>query len=128
MEDLIRHWVKIVNEEYGKSDLNQYCIDFFTELSKQDDYVFLFYDWGYIIMVLGVDMWGEKLLGVVSFYIDKKYRNNPKLFIKLQNIIERVAKENKVDYIEQGSHRNTKLNDLLEKKFNYKRSVYRRYL
>lgn len=128
MEDLIKYWVEKVNKEYNKSDMNQYCIDFFTELYKDSNYIFHFFNWGYVVLCLGIDLWGEKFLGVVSYYIDKEERKNPKHFIHIQDLIEKTAKAEQVDYIEQGSHKNNKLNDLLEKKYHYKKSVYRRYI
>lgn len=123
----IKYWVEKVNEEYNRQDKNSYCIDFFTDILEDRNFIFFFFDFGYLILNIGYDMWGEKFLGVVSFYIDKEKRKNPKLFIKLQKLIECMALSEKVDYIEQGSHHNKRLNEFLEKN-GYRKAVYRRYL
>ena len=46
---------------------------------------------------------------------------------ELQKLIECMALSEKVDYIEQGSHHNKRLNEFLEKN-GYRKAVYRRYL
>lgn len=127
MKEQVEYWVKKVNEEYGFQDRNAYCIEFFTDILKSGDFIPFFFSWGYLILNVGLDMWGEKFLGVVSFSIDKKYRKNPKYFLKIQKLIDDVAREEKVNYIEQGSHYNEKLNNFLEK-HGYKKSIYRRYI
>lgn len=110
--DIIEKWVKIVNAEYGLSDRDEESIDYFMKL--RDCALFDYTNEYYLVCLPSVDMWGEKILSVVSYYILPEYRNY-KMFKKIQDRIEELAKINKVDYIYQGSHLNPKLNKVLYK-------------
>ena len=114
----------MVNAEYGLSDRNDY-----TDKFVQAIYPYTIseeYDYGYLWYMITTDDWGFKFMNVLSYYIfpDKRSIGN---FRKLQKKIETIAKQEKVKYIEQGSHLNSKVNDLLQK-MGYKQSVLRKEL
>ena len=108
----IKKWVKIVNAEYGLSDKNKASIDYFVKL--KDIAKFEFNENDYLIYMTSTDMWGDKFLSVISYYILPEHRNY-KSFIKMQRRIEELAKINNVKYIYQGSHLNSKLSNVLSK-------------
>ena len=114
----------MVNAEYGLSDRNDYTDGFIKRLwdyTKAE-----VYDYGYLWYMIVTDDWGYKCMSVMSYYIlpDKRSAKN---FIKLQHRIETIAKLEKVKYIEQGSHLNPKVNDILVR-FGYKQAVLRKEL
>lgn len=108
----IRYWVEQVNKEYGLSDKNDTSIKFFESIKNMSDVI----DGGYyyIWCLVAPDMWGEKYLSVVSWYILPEYRNVA-TFKKVQDEIIMLAKRKKVGYIIQGSHLNDKLFKVLGK-------------
>ena len=114
----------IVNAEYGLSDRNEYTDEFikliFPMTVLEED------DTGYLWYMINPDDWGFKCMSVLSYYIypDKRTASN---FLKLQKKIEGIAKKEKVKYIEQGSHLNPKVNDILLK-LGYKQAVLRKDL
>jgi hypothetical protein len=112
----------IVNAEYGLSDRNSYTDEFVKMLfpmtvSEEDDT-------GYLWYMINPDDWGFKCMSVLSYYLypDKRTALN---FMKLQRKIEGIAKQEKVKYIEQGSHLNPKVNDVLLR-LGYKQAVLRK--
>lgn len=115
---------KMVNKEYGLSDRDDYTEDFVRRLypytvSEEDDN-------GYLWYMITTDDWGFKYMNVLSYYIfpDKRTTKN---FYKLQKRIETIAFQEKVKYIEQGSHLNPKVNDILMKR-GYKQAILRKEL
>ena len=115
---------RMVNAEYGLSDRDDYTEDFVRRLypytvSEEDDN-------GYLWYMIVTDDWGYRCMSVLSYYLfpDKRTVGN---FRKLQKRIETIAKQEKVKYIEQGSHLNSKLNDLLLR-MGYKQAVLRKEL
>lgn len=114
----------IVNAEYGLSDRDSYTDDFVKSLfpyaTLEED------ENGYLWYIVSTDDWGFKCLGVLSYYLypDKRTASN---FLKLQKKIEGIAKKEKVKYIEQGSHLNPKVNEVLVK-LGYKHAVLRKDL
>lgn len=108
----IKKWVEIVNAEYGLSHRNKQSIDFFMKI--KDVATFIIEDNYYVVCLISKDMWGYKILSVVSYYILPEHRNY-KNFMEIQKRIDTLAKINKVKYIYQGSHLNSKLNKVLEK-------------
>ena len=122
-EDWIRYYVPIVNEEIGRSDRNEESIKFFMRLlglarfDCNDKY--------YIVTLTAPDMWGDKVLSVVSFYIKPQYRHS-----HLREVLKKVgkfAKQDDVRYINIGSHINKKLMPFLLRQ-GYEVSAVRRYL
>lgn len=114
----------MVNAEYGLSDRNEYTDKFVQAIypytvSEETES-------GYLWYMITTDDWGFKYMNVLSFYIfpDKRTIGN---FRKLQKRIETIAIAEKVKYIEQGSHLNSKLNDLLLR-MGYKQAVLRKEL
>ena len=108
----IEKWVKIVNAEYGLSDRNDESIDYFMKIKDLAN--FDVDNISYLVTLVSKDMWGNKMLSVLSYYILPEHRSY-KNFKKIQNRIEELAKINNVKYIYQGSHLNYKLNNVLEK-------------
>ncbi len=109
----IEYWVPLVNAEYGLSDRDWFTIEYIDRLNPMieaiqcEDY--------YVLYLIADNMWGDKELSVVSFYIKPEQRT-AWLFLKLQNDIKSIAKQNNVRYINQGSHFNEKLFPVLDKK------------
>lgn len=114
----------MVNAEYGLSDRNEYTDEFIKSIFPmtvlEED------DTGYLWYIISKDEWGYKCMSVLSYYIypDKRTATN---FMKIQKKIEGIAKKEKVKYIEQGSHLNSKVNDILVK-MGYKHAVLRKDL
>lgn len=108
----IKKWVEIVNAEYGLSDRNDESIDYFMKIKDLAN--FDIDDESYLVTLVSKDMWGNKILSVISYYILPEYRNY-RNFKKIQKRIEELAKINNVKYIYQGSHYNEKLNRILVK-------------
>lgn len=123
IEDWIRYYVPLVNEEIGRSDRNEQSIEFFMRLiglarfDCNDKY--------YIVTITAPDMWGDKVLSVVSFYIKPEFRHSC-----LREVLQKVgkfAKADEVRYISIGSHINKKLHTFLLKQ-GYEVSALRRFL
>lgn len=115
---------KMVNKEFGLSDRDEYTESFVRNIypltvSEEDEN-------GYLWYMIVTDDWGFKCMSVLSYYIypEKRTAGN---FIKLQRKIESIAKKEKVKYIEQGSHLNPKVNNILAR-FGYKHAVLRKEL
>lgn len=72
------------------------------------------YNFGYLLYLPTPNLFGEKELNVLSWYIEPKQRNF-KNFMKIQRDIKKLAKDNGCRYIKQYSHLNPKLNRWLEK-------------
>lgn len=112
----------LVNKEYGLSDRDKYTDEFvislfpYTVLEEDEN--------GYLWYMINTDDWGFRCLSVLSYYIypDKRTARN---FLNLQRRIESIAKIEKVKYIEQGSHLNPKVNEILVR-FGYKHAVLRK--
>ena len=122
--DWIREYVPQVNEEFGLSDRNEKSIAFFDNIVPLSDYIID--NWHYLWVIPSYDMWGDKYLSVVSFYIKPQYRT-VKNFRKVQDEIIMLAKKHKTVYIVQGSHLNEKLYKVLAK-MGYRTSGMRRDL
>lgn len=103
-DDVIEYWVKIVNDEIGRSDRNEQSIDYFKKIRPFSKFVYN--DRWYLVMMPTVNMWGDKILAVVSCYVKKDFRKNPRNFLEIQREIKKFANEKKVRYIIQGSHIN----------------------
>ena len=118
----IREFVEMVNKEYGLSDKNEVSVEFFEKIKDFSEVI----DGGYyyIWCLVAPDMWGEKYLSVVSWYIMPDKRNVAS-FKKVQDEIIMLAKRKKVGYIIQGSHLNDKLHRVLGK-MGYKVASMRR--
>lgn len=115
---------KMVNKEYGLSDRDEYTEAFIRNIypltvSEEDEN-------GYLWYMIVTDDWGFKCMSVLSYYIFPEKRTAGNL-IKLQRKIESIAKKEKVKYIEQGSHLNPKVNNILAR-FGYKHAVLRKEL
>ena len=108
----ITAWVNQVNKEYGLEDKDSYTVEFFKTIEPISEVI----DGGYyyIWCLIAPDMWGEKYLSVVSWYIMPDKRNVA-TFKKVQDEIIKLAKRKKVGYIIQGSHLNDKLHRVLGK-------------
>lgn len=122
-EDWIRYYVPIVNAEIGREDRNEQSIDFFMRLvglarfDCNDKY--------YIVTLTAPDMWGDKVLNLMSFYIKPEFRTR-----YIREVLAKLSKfaiEDKVSYIELGSHINKKLYNFWLKQ-GYEVSSVRRYL
>ena len=112
----------LVNKEYGLSDRDKYTDEFVVNLfpytvHEEDEN-------GYLWYMINTDDWGFRCLSVLSYYIypDKRTARN---FLNLQRRIESIAKIEKVKYIEQGSHLNPKVNEVLVR-LGYKNAVLRK--
>ena len=122
-EDWIRYYVPIVNKEIGREDRNEQSIEFFLRLvglarfDCNDKY--------YIVTITAPDMWGDKVLSLVSFYIKPEFR--ARYIREVLAKLSKFANEDKVSYINIGSHINKKLHSFLLKQ-GYEVSAVRRFL
>lgn len=113
---------KMVNAEYGLSDRDAYTESFVRRLFP---YATLIEDEnGYLWYMMVEDDWGYKCMSILSYYIFPQKRSAAN-FLKMQRKIETIAKKEKAKYIEQGSHLNQKVNDILAK-MGYKLAVLRK--
>ena len=106
----IRHYVPLVNAEFGLSDKNESCVEFFEKILPISDYIID--DKHYIWCVCSKDMWDVPYMSVVSSYIKPEHRSVSS-FRKMQEEIIMLAKSKKIKYILQGSHLNDKLHKVL---------------
>ena len=112
----------LVNKEYGLSDRDKYTDEFvknlfpYTVLEEDEN--------GYLWYMINTDDWGYNCMSILSYYIYPEKRTGGN-FIKLQRKIESIAKKEKVKYIEQGSHLNPKVNEVLVR-LGYKHAVLRK--
>ncbi len=122
-EKKIRYWVELVNAEYGLSDKNEESVNYFKNISLFSH----FYETEqyYLVLMTSKNMWGEKELNVISYYIKPEFRNNPRYLLEIQKLIKNVAIELKVKYINQGGHLNDGILDFLGK-IGYKVSSMRK--
>ena len=115
---------KMVNKEFGLSDRDEYTESFVRNIypltvSEEDEN-------GYLWYMIVTDDWGFKCMSILSYYIFPEKRTAGNV-INLQRKIEIIAKKEKVKYIEQGSHLNPKVNNILAR-FGYKHAVLRKEL
>jgi len=110
VHEWIRHYVPLVNAEFGLSDKNESCIAFFEKLLPISDYIID--DKHYIWVIYSKDMWDVPSMSVISSYIKPEYRSVSS-FRKMQEEIIMLAKSKKIKYILQGSHLNDKLHKVL---------------
>lgn len=122
-EEWIRYYVPLVNKEIGREDRNEQSIEYFLRLiglarfDCNDKY--------YIVTLTSPDMWGDKVLYLMSFYIKPEHRSR-----YLREVLDKIGKFailDEVKYIELGSHINKKLHDFWLKRGGEVSSV-RRYL
>lgn len=124
VQEWIRHYVPLVNAEFGLSDKNEASIRFFDMILPVSDYIID--DEHYVWVIPSRDMWDVPYLSVVSWFIKKEHRTVG-YFKKVQDEIIMLAKKHKVEYIVQGSHLNDKLYKVLGK-MGYRTSGMRRDL
>ena len=98
---IIKQWIKTVNAEYGLSDKDEAAERFFLDI--KDSSIFILDDDLYAVLAIGQDPWGNKEMYVVSFYI-RKERRNFKTLMKLQRMIEGVARKHGCRFLIHGSH------------------------
>lgn len=98
---LIDKWIDTVNAEFGLSDKNYECKQFFYTIKSYSYWAMA--NEGYAVMTEEVDMWGNKSLVVKSSYLLPKYRNLENLN-DLQHYIEETAQQCGVKTIVQGTH------------------------
>ena len=110
IDEWIDFYVPIVNREYGLSNKNKQSIVYFKRLKGVARFVCT--KSYYIVYFIHPNMWGDKTLYVISFYIRPEVRTF-KTFRKVWSIINGIAQNKKVKYIEAGSHLNSKFNKFL---------------
>lgn len=100
IEQAICKWVPMVNAEYGLSDKNDFSIEWFKKLIGVAEFVIE--DDYYLVYLVAPDMWGEKILNVVSFYIVPQKRRA--LSLKVFKHMMRFAKQKGCARIAMGCH------------------------
>lgn len=99
--DVIENWIKTVNAEYGLTERNRFTISYIDSI--RDESIFIYDEDKYAVLTPCPDLWGNKEIVVVSFYIRPEKRSL-KTLNELQNVIEQTARENGAKYINEGSH------------------------
>lgn len=97
----IKKFVPLVNADMKMSDRNEKSIVFFELLLPElNAYVS---DGAYVLFVFMPDIWGDKVLGVMSFWIAPEIRTFGAIR-KVIRLIEKTAVENGCKSVEIGSH------------------------
>ena len=122
--DEINRWIEEVNEEFGLSEYNAASSNYFASI-KNFCVFLLEKDW-YGVLMFDCDMWGNKEMHVVSYYIRKDKRNF-KTFIAINKKFEELARAFDCRYLLQGSHLDKRLFDYLGKS-GYKTAVMKKEL
>lgn len=101
IRESLHHFVPLVNADMNMSDRNEQSIAFFEMLLPQLNlYVS---DGAYVLFVLIPDIWGDKVLGVMSFWVAPEKRTFGAIR-EIIRLIENAAKENGCKSVEIGSH------------------------
>lgn len=98
---LIDKWIETVNAEFGLSDKNDECREFFYTIRSYS--YFAFANEGYAVMTPEVDMWGNRSLVVKSSYLLPQHRTFENLN-DLQRYIEDTARQCGAKSVVQGTH------------------------
>lgn len=122
--EIIKGWVELVNAEFGLSDKNNESINYF--MSMKDYFIFINDPVMYAVLEPTSDMWGNKEMSVISFYIKPEHRDIKNL-IKLQRKIEEISRAFEIKTIIQGSHLGDRLYKYLERT-GYKVATMRKEL
>lgn len=122
--DEINAWVEEVNKEFGLSEYNMASSNYFVSMKNFCVFI-LEPDW-YAVMMFDNDMWGNKEMHVVSYYIRKEKRSF-KTFIRINKKFEELARAFDCRYLLQGSHLDKRLFDYLGKS-GYKLAVMKKEL
>lgn len=121
----IKKWVEIVNAEIGRSNTNEYVINEFCEC--RDYSYWLMKKWGYAVICMFYDTWGDMEANVVSFYVKPKFRTFKRL-CELQDSIEKQAKAIGAKFVIQGSHFGDKTLFKFWKRRGYSEAVVKKEL
>lgn len=122
--EVIKQWIKTVNNEFGLTDKNDASYRFFE--SMKNFYIFILDPVMYAVLEPATDMWGTKEMNVVSFYIMKEHRSLKNLNL-LQEKIEEIARAFNVKVLNQGAHLDERLFLYLKRK-GYKQASMRKEL
>lgn len=110
--DIINRWIVEVNAEFGLSETNKLSSIYFEYI--KDDCIFIIEpDW-YAVLSPSVDMWGQREMCVISYYIKEESRNI-RLFLTIQRKFDEIAKAFDCQFIVQGSHLGDRLFKYLER-------------
>lgn len=104
-DERIRYWVEMVNKSIGRSDRNADSVAYYKhgfgvgafKCVDANDY--------FVVYAVVGDMWGDKVLDVITCY---SIPGSVGALLKMHRKIKRLANDNKVKYIVQGSHINNK--------------------
>lgn len=100
-DDVVKNWIETVNAEYGLTERNRFTISYIDSIRAES--IFIYDEDKYAVLTPCPDLWGNKEIVVVSFYIRPEKRSL-KTLNELQNVIEQTARENGAKYINEGSH------------------------
>lgn len=122
--DEINAWVEEVNKEFDLSEHNWESVDYFVKIKNFCVFI-LEPDW-YAVLMFDSDMWGNRELQVISYYIRKEKRSF-KTFREINKKFEELARAFDCRYLLQGSHLDKRLFDYLGKS-GYKLAVMKKEL
>lgn len=122
--DEINAWVEEVNNEFDLSEHNWESVDYFVKIKNFCVFI-LEPDW-YAVLMFDSDMWGNRELQVISYYIRKEKRSF-KTFREINKKFEELARAFDCRYLLQGSHLDKRLFDYLGKS-GYKLAVMKKEL
>lgn len=109
--NIINQWIEEVNAEFGLSDKNRLSSIYFEQIKNGCIFI-LEPDW-YAVLSPNVDMWGNREMDIISYYI-KKEKRNIRLFLTIQRKFEELAKAFDCKFLIQGSHLGDRLFKYLE--------------
>lgn len=105
-DETCKEWIARVNSEYGLTDKNALSWEYISRI--KDGCLFLIAPFGYAVLYVGVDMWGDRELDIISYYIAPQVNRSVE-FRRLQRAFERIADDLNCRWIVQGSHLNPKI-------------------
>lgn len=103
LDESIEYFVRRVNKELGKSDKDDFTINWFKALKGIARFIEGENKAWYIVYIVAPTMWGNKELSVVSFYAEPGVGRVGRL-LKIMRLIHRTAKAEGCRRIVMGSH------------------------
>lgn len=111
-DEVIDEWIERIDREFGLEALDDKC-KLYIKSIKNECIMIVEKDFE-AVLAMSVDMWMNKEMHVVSYYILPEKRN-VRLFLKIQKKFEELAKAFDCKFLVQGSHFSDKLYSYLER-------------
>ena len=103
LDESIEYFVRRVNKELGKSDKDDFTINWFKALKGIARFIEGENKAWYIVYIVAPTMWGDKELSVVSFYAEPGAGRVGRL-LKVMRVIQQSAEAEGCRRITMGGH------------------------